>query len=101
MQDGPYNDVWPLNYSKLPEVIGAGHGFVVDTEADLESALKEALNNEASFSILDVHLSPLDRSPALDGFAVNWRSGCNHPKNDQRLPKSAKQSRVRGSNLNA
>jgi len=70
MQDGPYNDVSPLNYSKLPEVIGTGRGFVVDTEAELESALKEALNNKASFSILDVHLSPLDRSPALDRLAA-------------------------------
>ena len=42
MQDGPYNDVWPLHYSRFPDVIGAGRGFIVDTEADLDRALHEA-----------------------------------------------------------
>src|SRR4029077_10280429 len=35
IQDGPYNDVQPWNFSKLPEIFGAGKGFVVQTEAAL------------------------------------------------------------------
>jgi len=69
MQDGPYNDVWPLNYSRFPDVIGAGRGFIVDTEADLDRALHEAHRTNHTFSLLDVHLGQLDRSPALDRLA--------------------------------
>jgi len=70
MQDGPYNDVWPWNYSRLPEVLGAGRGFIVETEAELEAALAQAQRWTESFCLLDVHLAPLDRSPALDRLAA-------------------------------
>jgi indolepyruvate decarboxylase len=70
MQDGPYNDVWPLHYSRFPDIVGAGRGFIVDTEADLDRALHEAHRTNHTFSILDVHLAPLDRSPALDRLAA-------------------------------
>jgi indolepyruvate decarboxylase len=70
MQDGPYNDVWPLQYSRLPEVLGAGRGFIVQTEAELDAALTEAQRWTKGFCLLDVHLSPLDRSPALDRLAA-------------------------------
>jgi indolepyruvate decarboxylase len=69
IQDGPYNDLWPWNYSRLPEVLGAGRAFLVKTEADLEHALTEAQAWTESFCLLDVHLPPLDRSPALDRLA--------------------------------
>jgi indolepyruvate decarboxylase len=69
IQDGPYNDLWPWNYSRLPEVLGAGRAFLVKTEADLEKALTEAQEWTESFCLLDVHLPPLDRSPALDRLA--------------------------------
>jgi indolepyruvate decarboxylase len=69
MQDGPYNDVWPLNYNKLPEVFGAGRGWVVKTEEQLDRALLEATEWTRSFCLLDVHLDPSDRSPALERLA--------------------------------
>jgi len=70
MQDGPYNDVWPWQYHRLPEILGAGRGFVVETEADLDRALAEAERWTESFCLLDVHLAKLDRSPALDRLAA-------------------------------
>jgi len=70
MQDGPYNDVWPWQYYRLPEILGAGRGFVVKTETDLERALQEARDQADGFCLLDVHLAPLDRSPALDRLAA-------------------------------
>ena len=70
MQDGPYNDLLPWNYSRLPEVLGAGRGWVVKTEAELDRALAEAERWTESFCLLDVHLAPLDRSPALDRLAA-------------------------------
>ena len=70
MQDGPYNDVWPWAYSKLPEVLGAGRGFIVETEEELNRALLEADRWKESFCLLEVRLAPLDRSPALDRLAA-------------------------------
>ncbi len=69
MQDGPYNDVWPWEYFRLPEVLGAGRGFLVQTEEELDQALNEAQAWTQSFCLLDVRLAPLDRSPALDRLA--------------------------------
>ncbi len=69
IQDGPYNDVWPWHYSRLPEVLGAGRGWVVETEEELDRALKETKLWYESFCLLDVRLAPLDRSPALDRLA--------------------------------
>jgi TPP-dependent 2-oxoacid decarboxylase len=70
MQDGPYNDVWPWHYSRLPEVLGAGKGFLVRTEAALDRALNEAAEHTNSFCLLDVQLAKLDRSPAMDRLAA-------------------------------
>ena len=69
MQDGPYNDVWPLNYSRIPEVLGAGRGFVIETERDLNAALVAAEQHTESFCLLEVRLDPRDRSPALQRLA--------------------------------
>ena len=69
MQDGPYNDVWPWQYYRLPEVLGAGRGFLVQTEQELDRALREAQDWTGSFCLLDVRLGTLDRSPALDRLA--------------------------------
>ena len=69
MQDGPYNDVWPWDYSRLPEILGAGRGFVVRTEAELDAALAEAERWTESFCLLDVRLAQTDRSPALERLA--------------------------------
>lgn len=65
IQDGPYNDVAPWNYHRLPEVLGAGRGFEVNSEEELDEALRAAEKHTESFCLLDVHLDPLDRSPAL------------------------------------
>jgi TPP-dependent 2-oxoacid decarboxylase len=69
MQDGPYNDVLAWNYHRVPELLGAGRGFVVETEEDLENALTAARQHTKSFCLLDVRLDPADRSPALQRLA--------------------------------
>jgi len=67
--DGPFNDILPWHYHRLPELLGAGRGWVAATEGELESALAEAAANTEGFSLIDVHLDPLDRSPAMDRLA--------------------------------
>src|ERR1051325_7902757 len=69
MQDGPYNDVWPWRYSRLPEILGAGRGWVVETEQELDRALIEAEHWKEGFCLLEARLSPRDRSPALERLA--------------------------------
>jgi len=69
MQDGPYNDLHPWRYSKLPELLGGGKAWEVHTEGELAQALTEARENTGTFSLVEVHLAPLDRSPALDRLA--------------------------------
>ena len=69
IQDGPYNDVVPWNYSRLPEILGAGRGFLVRTETELDAALAESKKWTKSFCLLDVQLDPSDRSPALQRLA--------------------------------
>jgi TPP-dependent 2-oxoacid decarboxylase len=71
IQDGPYNDVAPWQYHLLPQVIGSGRGFLVESEEQLENALRLAEAETEAFTILDVHLDPFDRSPALDRLARN------------------------------
>ena len=69
MQDGPYNDVVPWQYHRLPEIFGAGRGFLVKTESELEEALTAAERHTESFCLLEVRLDPQDRSPALQRLA--------------------------------
>jgi TPP-dependent 2-oxoacid decarboxylase len=67
MLDGPFNDILPWNYSKIPDIIGGhGKGFVVETEDQLEeslSAVEKIYSQE--LCILDVHLDIHDGSQAL------------------------------------
>ena len=69
MQDGPYNDVVPWQYHRLPEMFGAGRGFLVRTEAELAAALEAARAHTQSFCLLEVRLDAKDRSPALQRLA--------------------------------
>lgn len=65
MQDGSFNDIQSWNYSRIPEIIGAGKGFTVETEGDLEKALQFTKNDRENFCILDVRLEKGDTSSAL------------------------------------
>ncbi|MDE2509059.1 MAG: alpha-keto acid decarboxylase family protein [Planctomycetota bacterium] len=67
--EGPFNDIREWAFHKIPDVLGGGKGFEARTEGQLEAALEAALANTASFTILNVHLDKLDRSPALERLA--------------------------------
>jgi indolepyruvate decarboxylase len=66
MLDGGFNDIHMWNYSRIPDLLGAGKGYDINTEDQLEKALQEAQNHTDSFCILDVHLDPHDRSLSLE-----------------------------------
>jgi indolepyruvate decarboxylase len=67
--DGKFNDIHNWAFHKIPEVLGTGLGLEVSTEEELETGLQRALANTGSFSLLNVHLDPFDRSPALARLA--------------------------------
>ena len=71
IQDGPYNNLWPWNYHRIPEIIGGGRGFLVETEGQLEEALRLAERETEAYTLLDVHLDSMDHSPALRRLARN------------------------------
>ena len=64
--DGPFNDVLSWNYHRIPEIVGHGKGFMIETEDQLEEALFAAENiHSQEPCILDVKLDTHDGSPAL------------------------------------
>ena len=69
MQDGPYNDLWPWKFHRVPEVLGAGRGLVVRTERELCNALTSAEHDASTFCLIEVMLEQNDRSPALQRLA--------------------------------
>jgi indolepyruvate decarboxylase len=64
--EGPFNDIHNWAYHRIPEVLGAGMGREVYTVGQLDESLEAALAFTSGFSLLNVHLDPYDRSPALD-----------------------------------
>jgi indolepyruvate decarboxylase len=67
--DGSFNDLQDWAYHKISEVLGSGLGLEVRSIAELDAALRAALENTTSFSLLNVHLDRYDRSPALERLA--------------------------------
>lgn len=81
--DGPFNDIGNWAYHKISELIGGGWGFEVRTETDLCKAIDAALANRDSFSLLNVHLDPFDRSEALERLTrrIAQQVGNSHSSN--------------------
>ena len=60
-----FNEIHAWRYSKLPEVLGGGCGYEVRTEAEFDEALRHAWEDRTNASLIHVHLSVTDASPAL------------------------------------
>ena len=65
MLDGRFNDILNWRYSDIPRVLGAGRGYEVSAEDELEEALLAARADEDTFHVIEVRLAPDDRSEAL------------------------------------
>ncbi|MBI3879637.1 MAG: alpha-keto acid decarboxylase family protein [Verrucomicrobia bacterium] len=65
INEGPYNDVHPWEFHRVPEVLGAGRGHLVRTEEELDAALRAAAEDASCFHLLDVRLAKMDQSAAL------------------------------------
>ena len=63
--DGRFNDILIWQYSLIPNIVGGGKGFIVETEEQFQEALLYAESNTECFCILDIRLDINDKSPAL------------------------------------
>ncbi len=67
--DWEYNNVNPWQYHKLPELLGGGTGYLVNTEADFDDALKKAWADTTGMSLIHVKLSEDTHSETLGRLA--------------------------------
>lgn len=79
MIDGSFNDVALWKYHKIPEMIGSGTGYLVQTDIELASALKEAYES-SELSIIEVILDPYDISPQLRRLCAIFSQGVKQQK---------------------
>lgn len=65
IHDGPYNDIQPWAYHRLPEIFGGGWGRRVATEDELDGALDEALARNEGPALIEIMLDRLDTCEGL------------------------------------
>jgi indolepyruvate decarboxylase len=70
MQDSPYSNLGPWLYSALPDFLGAGRGWLAETEDQFNRSLRETAAYTQDFCLVEASLEPLDRSTALDRLAA-------------------------------
>ena len=63
--EGPFNDIINWNYTRIPEMLGAGNALAVRTEGEFDSAMKAALAETQHFVMIEAVLEKSDMSPAL------------------------------------
>ena len=63
--DGPFNDLYSWDYSKIIELLKVGVSFDVHSNREFESALEKAKENGREFVLINVHLDRFDASAAL------------------------------------
>ncbi|TAJ24472.1 MAG: alpha-keto acid decarboxylase family protein, partial [Nitrospirae bacterium] len=63
--DGPFNDVHEWQYDKICDLVGGGVGHRVGTHGEVVQALDSAMADKKRMHVLNVLLSPADRSPAM------------------------------------
>ncbi|QDV12037.1 Indole-3-pyruvate decarboxylase [Rosistilla oblonga] len=63
--DWEYNEIQPWAYHKMPELLGGGKGFLVDTEAEFDAALSAAWDDRSQPTIIQARLVENDASETL------------------------------------
>ncbi len=77
IHEGPYNDIQPWDYHRLPEVFGGGWGVRVTTEDELDAALARARVGNEGPALIEIMLDTYDTTDALKtlGAALAPKSG--------------------------
>jgi TPP-dependent 2-oxoacid decarboxylase len=77
MIDGPFNDVAPWQYHRIPEIIGSGKGYLATTEKEFFGALADA-KASCEPSLIEAVLDPLEISPQLRRMCERLAQGVKH-----------------------
>ena len=75
--EGPFNDIAEWRFERIGELIGSVNGYRVQTEDELEEALRHALATTGHPSLINVHLEAGDASPAMRRLAEHLGSRVN------------------------
>lgn len=73
--DGPFNDLQPWQYSRLPVAFGGKEGIKVQTEGDLETALSEATKRAHELVMIEVMLDKWDSPPSMTKAGASMAKG--------------------------
>ena len=65
IHEGPYNNIQPWAYHRLPEVFGGGWGRRVSTEDELDDALAHARASNEGPALIEIMLDRFDTTEAL------------------------------------
>ena len=65
IMEGPFNDLHEWQYEKMVDLIGGGIGSRVSTQREFEERLAAALADRSRPHLINVLLSPNDRSPGM------------------------------------
>ena len=68
--DGKFNNIRNWNYHAIPQLMGGGTGYFVETEEQLEAAVSAALKSK-ELAIVNVSVDPTDISTALRRMVEN------------------------------
>jgi len=90
INEGPYNDIHNWAYHLWPTLVEKGWGCEVATEGELEDALTKAKDNAEAFSIINIHLDPLDRSQALERLGKRLSKRVEESIESRKLGKARK-----------
>ncbi|MCP9446427.1 MAG: thiamine pyrophosphate-binding protein [Nitrospira sp.] len=63
--EGPFNDLHEWRYDKIFDLVGSGVGSRVETQREFEERLASAFADRSRPHLLNVRLSPDDRSPGM------------------------------------
>ena len=63
--EGPFNDVHEWHYDKICDLIGGGKGVRVSSQREFQQHLSAAFADQDHLHVLNVLLSPNDRSPGM------------------------------------
>ena len=63
--DWKYNEILPWNYYRLPDLYGAGKGYLVNTEGEFLAALESAWNDRTQVHVIHAKLVEGDASKTL------------------------------------
>lgn len=64
LKEGGYNDLRNWNYHKIQDIFGGGEGALVESEVDLEEAVRKALDSKHLF-VINVVLDKKDITPGM------------------------------------